>query len=179
MPDYPGIDPKAVGRRIREARERKSLSQPELGGLIGKQGHQVWRYEDGRNVPGSDVIVPLAEHLGVSPAWLLYGREAAPATAAAEGDDSVRTALVELMNEWDPEVYGPPPNEEEQLWVNTQLDFRADRDAGLAVTPRLVRGRILERRAQQRGKAVERPAIAVESRPDVIRPSRDKKPRRR
>lgn len=78
----------------------------------------------------------------------------------------VKSALQALLDQWStvrafrPEA-GEAPDVEEQGWINTQLDFRNDRRAGLEVTPTLILDRLLERRRQQRGRVAERPMLDV------------------
>ena len=54
----------ALGQRIREIRERKGLTQMELGALIGKDFQAISRMEKGRINPSAYQIYLLAEALG-------------------------------------------------------------------------------------------------------------------
>lgn len=71
-----GPDRAAVGRRIRQARERSGLSQGALGDATGVRGQTVWRYEKGMLLPSADALDSLARALGVASRWLLWGDEA-------------------------------------------------------------------------------------------------------
>jgi transcriptional regulator with XRE-family HTH domain len=150
-------DPFAVGRRIREKREERGVSQADLARAIGATPHTVWRYETQGMTPSAGRIGAIAEALGVSERFLTTG---ADAETSVEHDESVRTALTELLGDWDPELHGPPPDEDEVRWLGKEIDFRQDRRAGLEITPRLLLDRLKERRRQQRGRAVERPKLA-------------------
>lgn len=132
------------------------MTQAALADAAGVRAHTMWRYEAGKMRPGSDVMLRIAQALDVTVPFLITGVDA---DTQIEADDSVRAALVELLADWDAELHGPPPNEEEVEWLNTKIDFRQDRRAGLEITPRLLFDRLRERRRQQRGKAVERPRL--------------------
>lgn len=94
-------------------------------------------------------------------------------TAERVEDEDTKHALDELLQTWPeaarwrPEM-GEPPNELEQAWLQS-YSFREDRRRGLAVDADLLRDRLLARRRQQRGRAVERPAIEAPARENVIR----------
>lgn len=59
------------GDRMREQRERRGLTQYELGKLIGGSQHQVARYEIGERIPQSDTLAKIAMALGCSADYLL------------------------------------------------------------------------------------------------------------
>lgn len=54
-----------VGRRIREARVAKSMSQTDLGGQLGVSFQQVQKYEKGTNRIGSSRLLQTAVALNV------------------------------------------------------------------------------------------------------------------
>jgi transcriptional regulator with XRE-family HTH domain len=60
------LDPKRVGRRLREARNSMGLLQRELGA----PGH-VSRMEAGLTVPGGETLFKWAQECRVSADWLL------------------------------------------------------------------------------------------------------------
>jgi tetratricopeptide (TPR) repeat protein len=73
MPRIPGThvdDPKRVGRRLREARERAGLSQRAFPGCTNAY---ISRIESGNRIPSLQVIHEFARRLGVSPRWLATG----------------------------------------------------------------------------------------------------------
>lgn len=58
--------------RLREVRQKLSLSQKEMAERLGI-GFRSWQdYESGRRIPGSSVVEALC-HLGVNANWLLSG----------------------------------------------------------------------------------------------------------
>lgn len=176
MPGHPEVDRAAVGRRIREARERKGLSQGELGARIGKQGHQVWRYEDGRNLLGPDVLVAFAEELGVSARWILYGtgEESSPAETRVERDDQILRAVEEFVASLEDDELAEYREHDEE-W-GKGLAFKDLRTTlGLEVTPSLVRRLWIERRGQRSGKLRAPPKVAVEPRPGRVKLARGPK----
>lgn len=165
-----GIDDAAeIGRRIRETRETLGMKQADLARRIGANNHTVWRYETQGMTPSAPRLRKIAEALGVSERFLMTGADVS-AESTAEYDETVRTALSELLADWDPELHGAPPDSEEVRWLGTELDFRQDQRAGLEITPRLLLDRLKERRRQQRGKAIARPQLT----PPPPRPGRRK-----
>src|SRR5436305_15149020 len=77
MPRMPGThvdDPKQVGRRLREARERAGLSQRDLA-FPGCTNACISRIESGNRIPSLQVIHEFARRLGVSPRYLATGVE--------------------------------------------------------------------------------------------------------
>lgn len=61
-----------VGNRIKRRRKQLKISAEKLGQMIGKNRATIYRYEsnDIENMP-YDVLIPLAESLRVSPAYLM------------------------------------------------------------------------------------------------------------
>jgi|SRR5581483_105586 len=77
-------DPRAVGRRLREARERAGLSQRELA-FAGCSPAYISRIESGDRIPSLQLIRELARRLSVSEEFLAQGREGvAPILTEAE-----------------------------------------------------------------------------------------------
>jgi transcriptional regulator with XRE-family HTH domain len=62
---------KDVGKRIREAREKKKYSQSELAGLISISNSHMSDIENGKTVLGVDIFMRITEALEVSADWLL------------------------------------------------------------------------------------------------------------
>ena len=56
----------AFGNYITELRKKKKLSQTELGEKLGVSNKAVSKWENGAAYPSTDLILPLAEALGVS-----------------------------------------------------------------------------------------------------------------
>lgn len=57
-------DPVIVGMRLREAREAKGLSAPQLAAISGVSAYTIYGLELGRNLPGLHTVVALCEVLG-------------------------------------------------------------------------------------------------------------------
>lgn len=71
----PGVDKRAVGRRIRQAREQAGFpSQEAFGGAINAHRNTVSAWERGEawNI---DTLELIAEKTGVEWEWLLHGEE--------------------------------------------------------------------------------------------------------
>lgn len=66
---------KAFGRRLRDIRERRDLSQKQLADLLSTDVMQISRYERGIGLPSLETCVQLAAILKVSTDELLLGRE--------------------------------------------------------------------------------------------------------
>lgn len=63
-----------IGKRVRELRVKKGLSQQDLGNAIGVTKVSVCGYESGTRIPNLDKLIKLADILGTSTDYLL-GRE--------------------------------------------------------------------------------------------------------
>jgi transcriptional regulator with XRE-family HTH domain len=63
-----------VGDRIRWARERKEITQKELGRLIDKSRASIVQYEKGMISAPVAVLQDMADKLGVAPEFLAFGR---------------------------------------------------------------------------------------------------------
>lgn len=61
-----------VGRRIRQTRERRSLSQTELARLMEVSDAQISRWERGRVMPSPRHLEGLGRALGVPAETFLY-----------------------------------------------------------------------------------------------------------
>lgn len=66
---------KAFGRRLRDIRERRDLSQKQLAELLSTDVMQISRYERGIGLPSLETCVQLVAILKVSTDELLLGRE--------------------------------------------------------------------------------------------------------
>ena len=63
-----------IGKRVRELRIKKGMSQQELGNAIGVTKVSVCGYENGSRLPNLEKLVKLADALGCTTDYLL-GRE--------------------------------------------------------------------------------------------------------
>ena len=59
------------GKRLREAREAKSLSQQDLAKMIGSVHTVIGRYERDEMKPSIDVVKKLADELGTTVGYLI------------------------------------------------------------------------------------------------------------
>jgi transcriptional regulator with XRE-family HTH domain len=102
-------DPKAIGRRLREARVTRQMSQSSLAQLVekSKQTISAWELGDVELTVGQ--LVEVSSRLGVSAQWLLLGVPSSGgspdesgagavhlgngARAASEGDDSAAQGM--------------------------------------------------------------------------------------
>ena len=67
------LDPKSIGRRVREIRGL-DLTQAQFGRLTGLTQAQVSRLENGEMLPGVELLLRL-KTLGRSIDWILTGEE--------------------------------------------------------------------------------------------------------
>jgi tetratricopeptide (TPR) repeat protein len=77
VPRLPGThidDPRELGRRLREAREKSGLSQRQLA-FEGCTNAYISRLESGHRIPSLQLIHEFARRLHVSPQWLATGVE--------------------------------------------------------------------------------------------------------
>lgn len=98
-----------VGKRIRDKRVERGLSVDELAARLGKNRATIYRYEkeDIENMP-LGIISPLANVLGVSPAYLMGwtddpSREPS-ATVTLAPDESALVATYRALNPTGQEV---------------------------------------------------------------------------
>jgi transcriptional regulator with XRE-family HTH domain len=64
---------KEIGQRLKLVREKKDLSQADLGDKLGIQYQHVSKYERGESVPTWEYLIKLNEIYGVNINWLLTG----------------------------------------------------------------------------------------------------------
>jgi transcriptional regulator with XRE-family HTH domain len=60
------LNPKVVGKRVAEHRERLKLSRPELAARLSVDRTHVWRIEAGRTLPSLPLLDRLARLFGVT-----------------------------------------------------------------------------------------------------------------
>lgn len=82
-------NPAAVGRRLREARERARLSQRALA-FEGCSAAYVSRVESGDRIPSPAVLRELATRLKVSESWLAIGKEDTASTTLRDAEIALR-----------------------------------------------------------------------------------------
>jgi len=69
------FDQQEMGRRIALAREGRGMNQAQLGDLLGVTKGMISHYELGKSSPGYETLTKMAESLGKSVNWLLFGDE--------------------------------------------------------------------------------------------------------
>jgi tetratricopeptide (TPR) repeat protein len=137
-----------VGRRLKEARERAGLSQRQLS-FPGCTAAYISRIESGERIPSLQILREFARRLGVSEAFLAYGRDdAAPADPLLEGEVALRLDDLTLAR---------------RLFSTAEVDAIDDRTRARA---RAGLGQIAFRRGDQ-AKAIALLADARELDPDL------------
>lgn len=81
-----------LGDRVKDLRKQKNLSQSELAEMVGISYAQIGRYETKGSQPPAETLKKIADALGVSPDFLIYGTS----------DDKAKTKLTdaELINQF-------------------------------------------------------------------------------
>lgn len=102
----------SIGEKIKLYRERKKLTQEQLGNLIGVKGATITRYEKGDRQPKIEQFSKLAEALGCLPVDLL--------------DDDTST-----LEKWNVE-YNAPQLKEDVLILEIMEKFNILNDLGKA-----------------------------------------------
>ncbi|URO00877.1 helix-turn-helix domain-containing protein [Leclercia adecarboxylata] len=64
-----------LGTRLKELRKQRKLTQGQLGKALGVSDVTIGYWERDLNVPGGKSLTKLAQYLGVTEGFLLYGRE--------------------------------------------------------------------------------------------------------
>ncbi|MFD1953764.1 helix-turn-helix domain-containing protein [Paenibacillus thailandensis] len=91
-----------LGKRIRNFRKKRNLSQDELADLIGKTRSNVSSYETDRSAPPSDVLAKLAEIFGTSTDYLLGKTQSSlPADAKDRFVDSLDLGNDDMLEKFD------------------------------------------------------------------------------
>lgn len=67
-----------IHQRIKELREQKGLSQEALGKLVGVKWQSVQQWENGKSAPSRDRMPVVAEALGTTTEYLMYGKVGDP-----------------------------------------------------------------------------------------------------
>ena len=66
---------KALGKRVKQLRKEKGLTQKALANQVGSSPAQLNKYESGLNTPPLDRLLLLAEVLGTSVDYLISGHQ--------------------------------------------------------------------------------------------------------
>lgn len=63
-----------IGKRLRQIRREKGLTQADFGQLLGGyKWHQIRDLESGKVKPSADLVLRIADEFGVSANWLMTG----------------------------------------------------------------------------------------------------------
>lgn len=94
----------SLGGRLRALRQERKLTQGQLGKAVGVSDVTVGYWERDLNTPGGKSLSKLASYLGVSEAYLLYGKEDESNVAAAPvGALKVPVISYVQAGQWTPE----------------------------------------------------------------------------
>lgn len=66
----------SLGIRVKQLRKSKSLTQDELGTIVGLHGTNIGRIEKGTLIPTADVIQKMAMYFNVSCDYIITGESA-------------------------------------------------------------------------------------------------------
>ena len=75
-----GVDPVAVGERIRFLRKEKRISVCEMQDFFNISRQALYKWESGQNMPNIDNLVALSVYFGVSLEYLLVLNSSSNAT---------------------------------------------------------------------------------------------------
>ena len=87
------FDQTAFGKRLKEARRMRGLTQEQLASAIHISQEHVRKIEQGRRCCALDLVVVLSDQLNVSTDYLLLGKEPKPQDKL----EKVREIAEELM----------------------------------------------------------------------------------
>lgn len=62
-----------IGKRLRQCRQLRKLSLPQLGTFVARSGQQIQKYETGHDAIKATTLFQLADALGVSMLWFFEG----------------------------------------------------------------------------------------------------------
>jgi transcriptional regulator with XRE-family HTH domain len=89
--------PAILAERLYQARAARRLSREALSRLTGVSSRSIDRYEKGEQAPSSDVLLRLAQNLGVSASWLV-GEEGQPDQLGPPAQTPPRPNLFSLVS---------------------------------------------------------------------------------
>ena len=112
---------KDIGKRIREQRKKKGITQEAMANALGVTSQAVSKWENGQNAPDISMIMPICTFLGIGADVLLGGnRQEALEKKYLEylGIDKMSALLVieEALKEFP----------EDKLWLERNLIFNID-----------------------------------------------------
>jgi transcriptional regulator with XRE-family HTH domain len=94
-----------LGDRIKDLRKQKNLSQSELADKVGISYAQIGRYETKGSQPPAETLKKIADALGVTPDFLIYGTSGEKAKTKLKDADLIQQfQAIESMDEEDKNV---------------------------------------------------------------------------
>jgi transcriptional regulator with XRE-family HTH domain len=117
----------ALGKKVRELRRSRGMTQKELAAAVGVTGAQLHRYETGATRVAASRMIAIAEALGVRPDVLIGSCTPAEPTPAPTTDASTGDDLLELIQLFS--SIGEPKNRNAVLAIARML---ASSNAGTA-----------------------------------------------
>ncbi len=94
-----------TSQRIKELREKKKLTQEQLGVLVGVKGKTISGYENDISFPSLEVLITLASVLGVSTDELLgvapidYSKIIETSVDISDLTDNQKDLIIRLVND--------------------------------------------------------------------------------
>lgn len=86
----------SIGGRLKQLRQKKSLSQSSFSSLLGVSLQAYQNYERGDRPITKDLIVVLMTEFGVEPSWLLSGEQALePHSSQPELNEELLQQIIE------------------------------------------------------------------------------------
>ncbi len=97
-----------VGRRVRERRRKRGMTQTELADALGTSYQQIQKYEGGTNRVSAGRLYVLAQALGVTVGYFFKGTGSPvrPTTEPAGSNDEQRIALINSFTQISSAVSG-------------------------------------------------------------------------
>jgi transcriptional regulator with XRE-family HTH domain len=94
-----------IGKRIREARELKGLTQKQLGDLVGVTASAITNYENETSHPKEPILYALFQALGKDPNYFFQDcvEIEKPATDNDDGVSILDAELIKLLRNLSPE----------------------------------------------------------------------------
>ena len=106
------MDNRKIGEFIAERRRAKNMTQQELADKLSVTVQAVSKWECGKGMPDSSLMVKLAEVLGISVTELLCGEKVAPNEEIAKAEQNSVALLHEMQSRQI--SYGKMSNEEKK-----------------------------------------------------------------
>jgi transcriptional regulator with XRE-family HTH domain len=87
-----------VGKRIKDCREAKKISQATLAKLVGLSTAAIWNWETKGTVPRPETLSKVADALGVSENYLFDGGDRlASSIVSSKPTESLRAPLIRAL----------------------------------------------------------------------------------